>query len=126
MRVIERKMIAAIRDGRSMRDGNTVVEANSNGASWRVLLHGNLIAAGGTDTFSFTLAGWNTPTTRSRVNALLRAFTPSAAVYCKDFTPYFTPSNVNTLGREIGTREWIEASRFTGGAFANHEQPSAE
>lgn len=118
MRVIERKMIAAIQAGKGMRNGNTEVRVN-DGGKWCVLLHGNLIADGDATSFSFTLAGWNTPTTRSRVNALLRAFTPSAAVYCRDFTPYFTPSNVNTLGREIGSREWIQVSQFTGGAYGD-------
>lgn len=99
MRVIERKMVAAIQNGRSMRNGNTEVRCN-DGGKWCVLLHGNLIADGDATSFSFTLAGWNTPTTRSRVNALLRAFTPNGGVYCRKFVPHYND-------QEIGSNEWV-------------------
>jgi hypothetical protein len=72
MRTIEQQMINAIRDGKSRSLGNTRVEVDALG-NWRVYLHNNLIANGGSREFSFTLAGWGTTTTRSRVNALLAA-----------------------------------------------------
>lgn len=73
MRTVEAKMLEAIRAGKSARLGNTRVEVMDSGA-WRVFLHGNLIANGGRVSMQFTLAGWGTPTTRSRVNALLAVF----------------------------------------------------
>lgn len=99
MRVIERKMVAAIQSGRSMRNGNTEVRCNDDG-KWCVLLHGNLIADGDATSFSFTLAGWNTPTTRSRVNAILRGLTGAQGVYQKAFEPYY-------CGAVIGAKDWI-------------------
>ena len=35
-----------------------------------IYLHGNMIASYSTGEWSFTLQGWNTPTTKSRINAL--------------------------------------------------------
>lgn len=35
-----------------------------------VYLHGNMIASYSTGNWGFTLQGWNTPTTKSRINAL--------------------------------------------------------
>lgn len=104
MRVIERKMIAAIQAGKGMRAGNTRVEIANTLGNWRVYLHGNLIANGGSAGFSFTLAGWNTPTTRSRVNALLEGLTGARGVYCKAFEPHY-------CGAPIGSRDWISVER---------------
>lgn len=69
MRQIEKTMCAAIARGRDMRCGNTAVVNNAEGTA--VYLHGHLIwqrDAKGAERFS--LCGWNTPTTRSRLRAL--------------------------------------------------------
>lgn len=103
MRVIERNMVRAIKAGKDFRSGNTAVDVNEGGA-WVVRLHGNAIATGTAAGFQFTLAGWNTPTTRSRINALLRELTPvGGRVYCKAFEPYYN-------GVAIGSREWVSAA----------------
>lgn len=73
-RKIENQMIAAIRAGRTFKSGNTEVVQPADGAT-EVKLHGNIIlryvpAQG----WEWSLAGWNTPTTRSRINAAVRAF----------------------------------------------------
>lgn len=71
MRKIEEQMAQAVDQGRNWTSGNTQVQA-MHGGRVEVRLHGNLIAQRN-DRFSplrFTLAGWNTPTTRSRLNAL--------------------------------------------------------
>lgn len=72
MRKIERDMIAAIRSGKNRQLGNTYVNPVVGGIEVR--LHGNLIAVLTDQRLRFTLAGWPTPTTRSRINALLREF----------------------------------------------------
>jgi hypothetical protein len=68
MKKIENEMRFAVRIGRNFRSGNTVVTNDETGV--KVYLHGNCIWAKYNGTARFTLAGWNTPTTRSRLNAL--------------------------------------------------------
>lgn len=109
MRVIERQMVRAIREKRNWRSGNTRVEFITPDA-WRVTLHGNLIATGGHSAFSFTLAGWNTTTTRSRVNALLSGLCETRAhVFQRQHEPYFAPTG--DIAREIDSDEWITVQR---------------
>jgi len=70
MRQIESAMLAAIAARQPFKQGNT--EVRVDGISARVYLHGNLIAVknDGENRWRFNLCGWNTPTTRSRLNAL--------------------------------------------------------
>ena len=87
MRVIEKQMIEAIKAMQhnsvaahrtSWKSGNTVVSwSTTTGAAEEhaaVYLHGNLIALVYEGGLKITLAGWNTPTTRSRLTALCHAF----------------------------------------------------
>lgn len=70
MRKIEEKMVLAVRNRKNMTEGNTRVENTANGAIY-VFLHGNMIyEVSPLGVASFGLCGWNTPTTRSRLNAL--------------------------------------------------------
>lgn len=77
MRKIEKLLIAAIKQGKVFRRHNT--EYNGYG---EVRLFGNLIAAlesgnpatGGPVVWKFHLRGYNTLTTRSRLNAIAQAF----------------------------------------------------
>jgi hypothetical protein len=81
MSKIEKQLVAAILAGVSFKSGNTelVVYKRSDGAIIStVYLHGNMIAQNGADgTWGFKLCGWNTPTTRSRINSIMGAV-------CKD------------------------------------------
>ncbi len=81
MRKIEEQMVDAVKAGGGWKCANTAVRFGARDCV-EVFLHGNLIAqidpSGGIPV-QFTLAGWNTTTTRSRVNALLRAFSQRAA-----------------------------------------------
>jgi hypothetical protein len=105
MRSIESKMLAAIRAGKSARLGNTVVQVIPGTGAWRVYLHNNLIANGGSVGLSFTLAGWGTPTTRSRVNALLSVFAAgNARVYQRAGVQQFSQGGQS---RDIGSSEWV-------------------
>ena len=61
----------------------------------QVKLYGNLVATfyPATDTFTVSDAGWQTVTTKSRINALLSVFNPAAGrLYSKDFEWYFGDS----------------------------------
>lgn len=83
MRQIEKQMLKAVKNGSSMVVGNTQVVQGDGYCD--VFLHGNHIARIFTDgRGEFTLAGWDTPTTRSRLNAL------GVGVYHKKKQPVFS------------------------------------
>lgn len=71
MRVIERQMNAAITNSvREWKKDNTVVQTSTDGIS-RVFLHGNQIAEVGDTWIQIWDGGWQTVTTKSRLNAIL-------------------------------------------------------
>lgn len=116
MRKIERDMIAAIRANcTDKRLGNTRVHAIVGGHE--VQLHGNTIArVDANGAVGFTLAGWPTPTTRSRINALLREFANRPGFYCgvgqrrgAQYYSTWTGDSRPGSSREIGAREWVQA-----------------
>jgi hypothetical protein len=114
MRKIEQAMIDAIKAGRDWSKDNTRVSiAGTRGAeSVKVFLHGNMIAQRIGHGWKFTLAGWNTPTTRSRINALAYAFSWRWRVSCKAGIPQVVSRSVadNPGWRVIGSHEWVEAN----------------
>ena len=72
MRVIERKMINALRNNKGMKCGNTMVVWFTDHA--KVYLHGNMIAQYYPSNGELFLSdcGWQTNTTKSRLNSLLQ------------------------------------------------------
>ncbi len=95
MRKIESEMNAAVLTRRNFSKANTSVTINDRIAEVR--LHGNLIARVG-DTFVQILdGGWQSVTTKSRLNALLRAVTPDGGVFQKDYVWYYNSSKVGTV-----------------------------
>ena len=69
MRIITNKAITAFQASKNFKDGATQVQ-HADGIA-RLSLHGNVIArriAG--EGLSINLCGWNTPTTRERLNGL--------------------------------------------------------
>lgn len=82
MRQIEKQMLAAIRNGKNFNGNNTQVECEPNGNIY-VYLFGNCIYKIVNGTPKFNLCGWNTSTTRSRLNAL------GVNVTSKGFTPHY-------------------------------------
>jgi hypothetical protein len=70
MRVIEEKMNAAITAGIDWKSGNTMV-TTVDGVS-HVFLHGNKIAEVGDTFLRLFDGGWQSNTTKSRLNAILR------------------------------------------------------
>lgn len=72
MSKIEEAMRDAVKARTNWQSGNTSVVV-SDGGNWvKVMLHGNLIYADSQESGEcmFTLAGWNTNVTRSRLRAL--------------------------------------------------------
>ncbi len=69
MRTITAKAIAAFEQGKSFRLDNTAVEVH-NGVK-NLILHGHTIATSSPEEgLHINLCGWNTPTTRERLNGL--------------------------------------------------------
>ena len=69
MRKIERLMNAAISEGRDWSSANTSVTMNGNVAEVR--LHGNLIAEVSDECVTLHDGGWQSVTTKSRLNAIM-------------------------------------------------------
>ena len=87
MRKIEQQMNQAIRAGKSWCSGNTAVVVD--GESTKVYLHGNHIATVETDCVLLYDGGWQSHTTKSRLNALITEFGDiGCKVYQKDFQWY--------------------------------------
>lgn len=102
MRKIEQETIAAVRRGESWRKGNMEVWAGEG--TLRVKLHGNTIAVRRDGQWAFTLAGWPTPTTRSRINALARAFRPGLHVNQSGGNQIVTEGCFRAI---VGDEEWF-------------------
>ena len=80
MRKIEMMMNSAIRHRKNFSSGNTTVRSFRESVD--VFLHGNHIASLDTATHALTLkdGGWQSVTTKSRLNALLEEFVPSMRI----------------------------------------------
>ena len=90
MRKIEMMMNSAIRYRKNFSSGNTTVRSYADQV--RVYLHGNHIASLDTATHALTLkdGGWQSVTTKSRLNALLEEFVPSMRIFQNDWTWYIS------------------------------------
>lgn len=85
MRKIEEAMCAAVKERRNWQSGNTRVQVKDGGNWVKVYLWDNLIYTECREDGAkrFTLAGWNTNTTRSRLRAL------GVDVCQKDYRAYY-------------------------------------
>jgi len=80
MRKVESAMINAIENRVPVwKSSNTVVEC-TDGHDCKVYLHGILIAEVSPEAICVSFAGYETATTRSRINAVLSAFVPEFRV----------------------------------------------
>ena len=88
MRKIEAAMVNAVNNGLDWHSGNTSVDVTDHGITVR--LHGNKIAQLDPELNCLwvTDAGWQTTTTKSRLNALLQGVTQRGHIYQKDFIWY--------------------------------------
>ena len=88
MRKIESQMIDAINANKNWKSANTEVRTDDNNES-RVFLHGNHIATVTDDDMMIMDGGWQSNTTKSRLNALCDAFCCTGeGVFQKDFQWY--------------------------------------
>ena len=83
MRKIESEMIQAIRSRRDWRSANTSVDVTDHGVIVR--LHNNKIAQLTDNSLYICDCGWQSSTTKSRLNSILREFA-NAYIYQCNFT----------------------------------------
>ena len=102
MRKIEQQMNNAISNSKDWRSANTEV-VNCNGESF-VYLHGNHIATVGDDFVRIFDGGWQSNTTKSRLNAILLEFVGGVGVFQKNWEWFVCNNNKTedfTNGMEI-------------------------
>ena len=90
MRKIEEQMNMAIRSRKNWSGSNTTVTCfKKDGITTEVnvMLHGNCIAWFDTasNDFNISSCGWETVTTKSRLNAILEEFAPERRVFQKNW-----------------------------------------
>ena len=89
MRKIESQMIAAVQGNINWSSANTTVTIDAETNTSSVYLHGNLIATVTEDTLELFDGGWQSVTTKSRLNALCDAFAYAGeGVFQKDWKWY--------------------------------------
>ena len=102
MRKIERQMNFAISNKGDWSSSNTRVEFNNNTNCSSVFLHGHRIATvcHATKAVKVDSCGWQTPTTKSRLNAILDEVKWGAKVFQKNFDWFVSFNNQTTLFRD--------------------------
>ena len=108
MRKVEQQMNEAILNRKDFFKGNTSVEnyvdLRTGAMEAIVKLHGNHIATVG-DTLQICDAGWQTVTTKSRLNALCNEFAEGCYVFQKNFDWFLGDSDGNV--RPFPTEEFV-------------------
>ena len=96
MRHIESQMIAAINSSKNWQSANTSVHFNEESNTSIVRLHGNKIAEVTDDSMTIFDGGWQTVTTKSRLNALINEFCNAVTdgVFQKNYQWFVTDNNV--------------------------------
>ena len=86
MRKIERQMCAAVQNNINWKSGNTSVHFSEEYGTSAVYLHNNLIAIVSDNDMEIFDGGWQSVTTKSRLNALCQEFCIAGeGVFQKDF-----------------------------------------
>lgn len=80
MRKVTRETVRAFREHRPLRVGNTETDG------WEYRLHGNVIAEND-GAVMVSLRGWNTPTTRDRLNGIAQEYGYPLRFAQRDFAP---------------------------------------
>jgi hypothetical protein len=100
-RKIEREMVAAVLNGRDYRNANTRV-THANDRAY-VYLHGHNIAQVFDGYLTINDCGYQTVTTKSRLNALLHGLDAEAGIYQKAYVWYLAGAKGTT---EVDSKEW--------------------
>ena len=95
MRKIEQQMNRAIVNKNNWSNSNTQVNYNSNTDCSAVYLHGNQIATvdHNTNALKLSSCGWQSVTTKSRLNAILQGLIAGASVYQRQFNWFLNYNN---------------------------------
>jgi hypothetical protein len=96
MRKIETQMNAAIQSNANWSSGNTAVYFDETSGVSVVRLHGNKIAEVGDDYMTIFDGGYQSVTTKSRLNALINEFCNAFTdgVFQKNYQWFITDNNV--------------------------------
>ena len=96
MRKIEQQMNDAVANNKNWQSANTSVHFNEENGVSIVRLHGNKIAEIGDDYLQIFDGGWQTNTTKSRLNALIDRFCNAVTdgVFQKDYQWYVRDNKV--------------------------------
>ena len=96
MRKIESQMCAAVQSNKDWKSGNTSVHFDSETGVSVVRLHGNKIAEVSDNDMTIFDGGWQSNTTKSRLNSLINAFCNAATdgVYQRNFQWYVSDNGV--------------------------------
>jgi len=111
MRKIESQMIAAINSSKNWQSANTSVHFNEESNTSIVRLHGNKIAEVTDDSMTIFDGGWQTTTTKSRLNALCSQFCITGeGAFQKNFQWY-----VRLFVGAINGKQIYKTEEFTNG-----------
>ena len=80
MNKITRDAVRAFRNGNDFKRGNTQVKTYAHSNYRELLLHGNVIADMNEDGLYISSCGWETATTKERLNGL-----PNVSIYQRNF-----------------------------------------
>tara|TARA_B100000287_G_scaffold295672_1_gene278902 strand:- start:179 stop:526 length:348 start_codon:yes stop_codon:yes gene_type:complete len=111
MRKIESQMCQAVLNNKNWTSGNTSVMIDEETNTSSVYLHGNLIATVTDNDMTIYDGGWQTNTTKSRLNALCSEFCIAGeGVFQKNFLWY-----VNKFVGKINGENIFKTEEFTSG-----------
>ena len=96
MRKIEEQMCNAVHHNIDWKNANTSVTYCEESGESKVFLHGNHIATVGDDFLQIFDGGWQSNTTKSRLNSLINRFCNAMTdgVHQKDFAWFIRDNNV--------------------------------
>ena len=96
MRKIETQMCAAVQSSSNWTSSNTTVHFNEESGTSIVRLHGNKIAEIDESSMTIFDGGWQTTTTKSRLNALINEFCNGMTdgVFQKNYEWFIRDNNV--------------------------------
>ena len=97
-------MVDAIKCRKNWKSGNTEVIINDNQCA-NVYLHGNLISWVTDEKIELFDGGWQTPTTKSRLNAIIKSLTDGTknGVYQLNYQWYCQTNGVDYPFEEVST-----------------------
>lgn len=95
MRVIERNMVDTIKYRKCRKFGNTEIYTCNDADAVLVWLHNNLIARVSADNVILYSCGWKTPTTKSRLNAILCGLGINCYIYQSQYKWYVRNTTTN-------------------------------